>query len=56
MGAATRIFVKVQRLTESWIEVSAVVLADAKEMAAAMPGVVNVLDAQYEEPEDGNVE
>jgi hypothetical protein len=56
MGAETRIFVKVQRLAETWVEVSAVVLAEAKEKAAELPGVVTVLEAQYDKPEECDIE
>lgn len=55
MGAETRVFVKVQKLKEEWVEVSAVVLAEAEAKAAELPGVVNVLSAQYDKPENCEV-
>lgn len=55
MGAECPIYVKVQKVVEAWVRVSAVVLDEAKEKAAALPGVVNVLEAQYDKPENCEV-
>lgn len=58
MGAETRVMVKVRRVTvtEDWVEVSAIGLDDAKEEAAKLPGVVDVLSAQYEDPADRDMD
>jgi hypothetical protein len=47
MSANTRIYVKVIKMEEIIVEVSAVHLAEAREAAEKMPGVIKVLDAAY---------
>lgn len=52
MGAETTVYCRVLKAHEEWIEVSAVTLAEAREKVAAMPGVIQVLDAEYEPEQD----
>ena len=48
MGAETRVFVKVLRLVEGYVEVSALTTQDGMDKAAKLPGVARVVEAQYE--------
>ena len=50
MGAETKIWVKVAKTCEEWIEVSAVTRVEAEQKARCYRGVVYVLESQYEEP------
>jgi hypothetical protein len=52
MGAETTVWVRVMRPHYEWIRVSAVTLADAVAQAYTEPRVIDVIKAQYEEPED----
>ena len=51
MGANTACFVKVAKIHYEWIEISAVHLAEAEELALKQDGVVDVIHSQYEDPE-----
>lgn len=52
MGAETRVYVKVIVPKVEWRELHAVTLDEAKRLAAQLVGVDEVLDAQYDEPDD----
>ena len=52
MSATVPCYVKVARLANEWIEVSAVTLDEARDIAAKMPGIAIVLDARYDQPID----
>ena len=51
MGANTRVFLEVLRTHSEWIEVSALHLDEAKDIAMREPGVIQVLQSQYDYPE-----
>jgi hypothetical protein len=52
MGAATKVYVKVTKEIEEWMEVYAVTRTEAMDEVRNDINVVRVLDAQYEKPED----
>ena len=52
MGAETTIYVKVARLQEEWIEVQAVTMLEAAQLAERLPGIAMVLDTSYDAPHD----
>jgi hypothetical protein len=52
MGAETTIWVEVLVTHHEWREVSAVTLQEAVEKAGQWPGVVDVVNVQYEAPAD----
>jgi hypothetical protein len=47
MGAETRVYVRVLKAYDEWIEVSAITLDDAKEKAESLPGVIRVMETSY---------
>lgn len=47
MGAETRVYVRVLKTYDEWIEVSAVTLDEAKEIAEKLPGVARVMETSY---------
>lgn len=57
MGANVTYRVKVLKTTEEWVEVSAVVDSEAKEIAERLPGVIRVLEVvdSYYVEEENNV-
>lgn len=52
MGAETRIYVLVDKLTSEWVEVPAVTLEQAEELAGRLPHVARVRFASYDSPDD----
>lgn len=53
MGANSRYFVKVSKRRYEWLEISALHSGEAEEIAATLPDVIEVVDSQYEKPEEG---
>jgi hypothetical protein len=47
MSANTTVYIKVTRTVTDIIEVSAITMQEAKEIASTHPGVIMVLDAAY---------
>ena len=54
MSAETTVYVKVTKEVEQWIEVEALTCYAAIEMVKNYDGVVNVIGAQYDEPEEND--
>ena len=52
MGAETRVYVRVVKAYTEWVEVSAVTLSEAEEIARKLPGVIDTIDSSYETPEE----
>lgn len=52
MSASVPVRVKVIKETEQWVDVYAVTLTEAKEIARTDPGVVRVVSAVYVEEEE----
>ena len=52
MGADTKVYVKVIKEVEQWIDVQAVTCLEAKQIARDDLNVVRVITAQYDEPDD----
>jgi hypothetical protein len=52
MGAETTVYVRVRKLYEEWIEVSAVTLQQAEEIALDRDDVVEVVESAYDKPTD----
>ena len=53
MGAETLVYVRVLVPTEKWIEVSAIGRHEAEVIAASLPNVLRILEATYEQPDQG---
>jgi hypothetical protein len=58
MGAETRVYCRVIKAVEAYVEVSAVTLDEARELAKREPQVVTVLEVSYDpiDPLDGDKE
>lgn len=50
MGADTTVYVKVVKECEAWVEVQAVTLTEAKQMAFNDKDVIRVVGARYDKP------
>ena len=51
MGAEVRVYCRVVKAVEAYIEVDAVTLDEAREMAKREPQVITVLGVSYDPPE-----
>jgi hypothetical protein len=52
MSASVPVYVQVTRIVTEWVEVQADTLDEAVSKAIDVPGVVSVVHAQYDQPDE----